>query len=46
MLFTIFKSTVGSKYYAVIRSIIETVIKNKQNSYETTRLIAILSETE
>lgn len=41
-----FKSTAGSDGYAVIRSIIDTAIKNQQNPYEATRLIAILPTTE
>jgi transposase len=41
-----FKSTEGSETYAVIRSIIDTAIKNQQNPYEVTRLIAILPATE
>lgn len=41
-----FKSTAGSETYAVIRSVIDTAIKNHQNPYEVTRLIAILPATE
>ena len=41
-----FKSTAGSDGYAVIRSIIDTAIKNQQNPYEATRLIAMLPKTE
>jgi transposase len=41
-----FKSTSGSETYAVIRSVIDTAIKNHQNPYEVTRLIAILPATE
>jgi transposase len=41
-----FKSTAGSQNYAVIRSVIDTAIKNQQNPYEVTRLIAILPATE
>lgn len=41
-----FKSTAGSDGYAVIRSVIDTAIKNQQNPYEATRLIAILPTTE
>ncbi|MDP1725347.1 MAG: IS66 family transposase [Bacteroidota bacterium] len=42
----LFKSTAGSQNYAVIRSVIDTAIKNQQNPYEATRLIAILPATE
>ena len=41
-----FKSPTGSETYAVIRSVIDTAIKNQQNPYEVTRLIAILPATE
>jgi transposase len=41
-----FKSRAGSETYAVIRSVIDTAIKNQQNPYEATRLIAILSATD
>ena len=41
-----FKSTAGSESYAVIRSVIDTAIRNKQNPYEEIRLIAILPATE
>jgi hypothetical protein len=41
-----FKSTEGSQTYAVIRSIIDTAIKNNQNPYTVTRLIANLAPTE
>jgi len=41
-----FKSTAGSDGYAIIRSVIDTAIKNQQNPYEATRLIAMLSPTE
>jgi hypothetical protein len=41
-----FKSTAGSDGYAVIRSVIDTAIKNQQNPYEAIRLIAILPATE
>lgn len=41
-----FKSIAGSDGYAEIRSIIDTAIKNQQNPYEATRLIAILPTTE
>jgi len=41
-----FKSPTGSQTYAVIRSVIDTAIKNQQNPYEVTRLIAILPATE
>lgn len=41
-----FRSSAGSDRYAVIRSIIDTAIKNQQNPYEATRLIAILPTTE
>lgn len=41
-----FKSPAGSENYAVIRSVIDTAIKNQQNPYEVTRLIAILPATE
>lgn len=33
-----FKSSAGSENYAVIRSIIDTAIKNQQNPYEVTRI--------
>lgn len=41
-----FKSTAGSDGYAIIRSVIDTAIKNNQNPYEATRLIAMLPTTE
>lgn len=41
-----FKSAKGSENYAVIRSIIDTAIKNKLNPYTVTRLIANLATTE
>jgi transposase len=41
-----FKSTAGSDSYVVIRSIIDTAIKNQQNPFEATRLIAMLPTTE
>ena len=41
-----FKSTAGSDGYAVIRSVIDTAIKNQLNPFEATRLIAILPKTE
>jgi len=41
-----FKSAKGSENYAVIRSIIDTAIKNNQNPYSVTRLIANLAPTE
>ena len=41
-----FKSTAGSDGYAIIRSVIDTAIKNNQNPYEATRLIAMLPMNE
>jgi transposase len=41
-----FKSAAGSDGYAVIRSVIDTAIKNQQNPFEVTRLIALLPMTE
>jgi len=41
-----FKSTAGSDGYAIIRSVIDTAIKNNQNPYEATRLIAMLPTTD
>lgn len=41
-----FKSKAGSDGYAIIRSVIDTAIKNNQNPYEATRLIAMLPKTE
>ncbi|MBW8325793.1 MAG: transposase [Prolixibacteraceae bacterium] len=41
-----FQSTTGSDGYAVIRSVIDTAIKNKQSPDEVTRLIAILPAAE
>ena len=41
-----FRSPAGSETYAVIRSVIDTAIKNHQNPYEATRLITILPATE
>jgi len=41
-----FKSPTGSENYAVIRSVIDTAIKNQQNPYEVTRLVAILPAAE
>ena len=41
-----FKSTEGSDSYAVIRSVIDTAIKNNQNPFVAIKLIAILPVTE
>jgi len=41
-----FKSTEGSDSYAVIRSVIDTAIKNNQNPFIAIQLIAILPVTE
>ena len=41
-----FKSTAGYEKVAVIRSVVDTAIKNKQNPYKAIRFIAILSATE
>jgi transposase len=41
-----FKSTTGSETYAVIRSVIDTAVKNNQNPFLATQLIAKLPGTE
>lgn len=41
-----FKSKTGSETYAVIRSVIDTAVKNNQNPFLATQLIAILPGTE
>ena len=42
----VFRSSTGADGYAVIRSIIDTAVKNHQNPYQATRLIALLPATE
>jgi transposase len=41
-----FRSVSGSENYALIRSVIDTAIKNRQNPYTVIQLIANLAPTE
>jgi transposase len=41
-----FRSVSGSENYALIRSVIDTAIKNRQNPYTVIQLIANLTPTE
>ncbi|MDR1223958.1 MAG: transposase [Tannerella sp.] len=42
----LFRSTEGAKAYAVIRSVIDTTLKNAQNVLVALMLIALLPEVE